>query len=98
MGTTKNPQIIHLTQSWSEEEKKKFIQFFTTKKNNFVWSNYDMSGLDTNLIMHHLSISPSIKLVKQKLRKMHPHIALLVKVELKNLLKATFIQAIDYAN
>lgn len=55
-----------------------------------------MLGLDTELIMHHLSIAPEVKPVKQKLRKMHPHVALLVKVELEKLLKANFIKAIDY--
>ena len=56
-----------------------------------------MLGLDTNLIMHHLSIAPGVKPVKQKLRKMHPHIALLVKAELEKLLAAKFIRAIAYA-
>ena len=56
-----------------------------------------MPGLDTNLMMHHLSIAPGVKPVKQKLRKMHPHIALLVKVELEKLLGAKFIRAIAYA-
>lgn len=56
-----------------------------------------MSSLDINLIMHNLSISPYIKLVKKKLRKMHPHVSLLAKEELEKLLSAKFIQAIDYA-
>ena len=56
-----------------------------------------MPGLDTNLIKHHLSIALGVKLVKKKLRKMHPHIALLVKVELEKILGAKFIRAIDYA-
>ena len=56
-----------------------------------------MHGLDPNLIMHHLSIAPGVKPVKQKLCKMHPHIALLVKAELEKLLKAVFIRVIDYA-
>ena len=56
-----------------------------------------MPGLDPYLIMHHFSIAPGIKPVKQKLRKMHPHVALLVKAELEKLLKAGFVRAIDYA-
>ena len=56
-----------------------------------------MLGLDPDLIMHHLSIALGIKLVKQKLHKMHPHVALLVKAKLDKLLKAGFIRAIDYA-
>ena len=55
-----------------------------------------MPGLDIDLIMHHLSISPGVKSVKQKLRKMDPHVALLVKAELEKLLSANFIKAIDY--
>ena len=55
-----------------------------------------MLGLDTELIMHHLSIAPGVKIVKHNLRKMHPHVALLVKAELEKLLKANFIRAIDY--
>ena len=55
-----------------------------------------MLGLDPDLIMHHLSIAPRIKLVKQKLHKIHPHVALLVKSKLEKLLKAGFIRAIDY--
>ena len=54
-----------------------------------------MLGLDPNLIMHQLSIAPSIKLVKQKLHKMHPHVALPVKAKLEKLLKASFIRTID---
>ena len=54
-----------------------------------------MLGLDTKLIMHHLSIAPRVKPVKLKLKNMHPHVALLVKVELEKLLNANIIRAID---
>lgn len=55
-----------------------------------------MPGIDLELIMHYLSLLLGVKPVKHKLRKMHPHIALLVKVELKKLLDAGFIRPIDY--
>ena len=55
-----------------------------------------MPGLDIDLIMHHLSISPDVKPVKKKLRKMQPHVALLVKEKLEKLLSANIIRAIDY--
>ena len=56
-----------------------------------------MPGLDTELIMHHLSIVADFKPDKKKLKKMHPHVTLLVNAELEKLLKANFIRAIDYA-
>ena len=46
--------------------------------------------------MHHLSIALGVKPIKKKLRKMHPHIALLVKAELEKLLGEKFIRAIAY--
>lgn len=45
-----------------------------------------MPGLDPDLVMHHLSLPQGAKLVKQKLRKMHPHVALLVKEKLQKFL------------
>lgn len=47
--------------------------------------------------MHHLSIAPRAKPVKQKLRKTIPHVAIFVKIELKIILDIRFIQPIDYA-
>ena len=55
-----------------------------------------MPRLDPNLIMHHLSIALVVKPVKQKLKKVHPHVTLLVKDELEKLLKVSFIHATNY--
>ena len=78
------------------EEKEEFTKFFQSKKINFAWKYSDMPGLYPNLVMHHLSNAPSIKPIKHKLQKMHPHVALLIKAKLENLLKDGFIRAIDY--
>ena len=56
-----------------------------------------MLGLDPGLVLHHLPLKLGVKLVKKKLRKMHPQVALLVKDELKKLLDVDFIRLIDYA-
>lgn len=53
--------------------------------------------LDPDLIRHHLNVSPGANPVKQKLRKMHPHIDLLVKAELKKLLDVGFIRPVAYS-
>ena len=57
---------------------------------------FGYASLDTQLIMHHLSISPGVKPIKQKLRKMHPRVVLLVKAKLEKLLSDNFIRDIDY--
>jgi len=96
IGTEEQPKIIHFAKSLTPPEKTRFVPFFKKKRGSFAWSYADMPGLDPNLILHHLPLDPGVKLVKQKLRKMHPHIALLVKEELKKLLDVGFIRAIDY--
>ena len=79
LGTDEAPQMVHLAQSLSSQEKEAYTKFLREKKINFAWTYSNMLGLDTNLIMHHLSIALGVKPIKKKLRKMHPHIALLVK-------------------
>ena len=86
-----------MAESLSPTEKEAYTQFLQRKKINFAWTYSNMPRLDINLIMHHLSIAPNVKPVKQKLRKMHPHIALLVKAKLEKLLGEKFIRAIAYA-
>lgn len=88
---------MQLVASLIAEKVLKFTEFLKENHINFSWSYADMLGLDPNLIMHHLSINTGVRPVKQKLRKMHPHIALLVKEELKKLLDVGFIWSIDYA-
>lgn len=55
-----------------------------------------MPRLDLDLVMHHLSLPLEGKPIKQKFRKMHPHVALLVKVEWQKLLNIGFIRVVYY--
>jgi hypothetical protein len=55
-----------------------------------------MPGLDPKLV-HYLAVDPKAKLVKKKLCKMYPKVALLVKEELEKLLYVKVIHSIDYS-
>lgn len=96
LGVPNNPKIIHFVASLSQEEKHKFVKFFLEKQIKFAWSYADMPGLDPEPVLHHLPLKPGEKPVKQKLRKMHPQVTLLVKIELKKLLIVGLIRSIDY--
>jgi len=56
-----------------------------------------MPSIATNLVVHNLGLKDDAKPIKQKLRKMNPTIALMVKEELQKILYAKFIQPIDYS-
>ena len=57
-------------------------EFLQKDKVNFAWTYKYMPSLDIDLVVHHLTVDPKIKPVKQKLHKMHPKVALLVKEKL----------------
>ena len=82
LGIEDNPQITYIATTLILEEQEAMTKFLRKGKINFAWTYKDMPSLDTTLVVHHLKIDPKIKPVKQKLHKMHPKVALLVKVEL----------------
>lgn len=96
IGTSKDTKILHYVASLSNKERKEFMEIFKQRQINFAWSYADMLGINPDLIMHHLNMDLKAKPIKQKIRKMHPHIALLVKTELKKLLDVGFIRPVAY--
>ncbi|KAH9293918.1 hypothetical protein KI387_040878, partial [Taxus chinensis] len=96
IGTSEDPRIIKVGQSLNPQELGDFTTFLSKHRQAFAWSYEDMPGLDPDIVVHNIVTLPNIKPVKQKLRKMHPRVALLVKEELQRLLSANFIQPIDY--
>lgn len=79
IGNDETMKTVHLVESLTNQERPNFIKFFTERQINFVWSYVDMLGIDPKLIMHHLSLPTRVKPIKQKLRKMHLYISILVK-------------------
>ncbi|KAH9323557.1 hypothetical protein KI387_018196 [Taxus chinensis] len=96
IGLEEQPRIIKLGASLSAQEQKIFVEILKEYADIFAWTYADMPGLDPELVVHNLIVHPDAKPVKQKLRKMHPKVALLVKEELEKLLAADFIKPIDY--
>jgi hypothetical protein len=50
-----------------------------------------MSGLDPKVVVYHLEFYIEEKIVKDKLRKIHPHIEIFIKIELQKVLGVQFI-------
>ena len=87
-------EITHITYIATSLPPKKanlLIEVLCKNVGHFAWSYQDMLGLDPKLVVHHLALDLGAKPVKQKLQKMHPKVALLVKEELEKLLEAKII-------
>ena len=66
------PQIVKIGTSLSLTERRALIELLTEYKDIFAWSYEDMSGLDTDMLVHHIPTYPHTKEVKQKLRRLRP--------------------------
>ena len=55
-----------------------------------------MSGLDSSIAKHHLPILPHARLVKHKLRRLHPRWSLQVKEEIQKQLSVGFLPVVKY--
>ena len=89
------PLITYIAASLPQEQANLLIEVLWENIGRFAWSYQDMPGLDPKLVVHHLIVDPKIKIVLQKLRKMHPNVALLVKAKLEKILEANVICPID---
>jgi len=81
----------------NEQEKKelKIGTLVTTKERNilvsllheytdvFAWTYADMPGLDTNIVVHKISLIEGSKLVKQKTKRIRPDMLLKVKAKIQ---------------
>ncbi|XP_059068484.1 uncharacterized protein LOC131858993 [Cryptomeria japonica] len=56
-----------------------------------------MFGIDESIVIHNIILHSNDKPVKKKIRKINPKAYLLVKTEIKKLLKVIFIRLIDYS-
>ena len=62
----------------------------------FSWSYKDIPSLDSSILQHHMPILPHARLVKKKLRRLHPQWSLQVKEEIRKQLSIGFLSVVEY--
>ena len=65
-------------------------------KEVFAWSYEDMPGIDTYILQHCIPTNPTIKLVKQKLRRMKLEWTLKIKEEVEKQYNVGFLRLVNY--
>ena len=78
---------VQLTKQQTTEYAALVVEF----RDIFAWSYEDLKGIPPHIAMHSIPLEPNTILVRQKERRMNPHLQLLVKAELEKLLRAGFI-------
>lgn len=97
IGSLEIPRLVHISKSLSQDQADLLFEVLRENIGQFAWSYQDMPGLDPKLVVHHLAVDPKIKPVRQKLKKVHPKVVLLVKAELERMLATKVIRPIDYS-
>ena len=83
-GVPNQPKEIRIGSSLSPDERSRLIDLLRSYLDAFAWSYEDMPSLDPSIVQHHLPILPHARLVKQKLRRLHPRWSLQVKEEIQS--------------
>ena len=70
--------------------KSRLIELLKEYMDIFSWSYQDMLGLDIDIVEHRLPLKPECPPVKQKLRRIHPDMAVKIKEEVLKQINAGF--------
>ena len=79
------------------EERTQLCNVLRLNADVFAWTHADMIGISPTHASHRLNVSPSAKLVMQKMRRFHPDRHLVIQAEVDNLLQNGFIRAVKYS-
>lgn len=96
LNTEDQPQMVKIGTTLSSEERRVMIELLTQCKDIFAWSYEDMPGLDTDMVVHHLTIIPGMRPVIQKLCKLRPEWSLKVHDEVIKQYEAGFLMVTNY--
>ena len=82
VGSREDPRPIKVGNVLDSQERKEFIDLVREFRDLFAWS-YNNKNYDKNIIQHAIPLEENVKPHLQKLRKVNPKLAPLVKKELR---------------
>jgi hypothetical protein len=80
----------------TSKEREKLIALLRDYVDVFAWSYENMSGLETNIIVHRVPLVEGCKPVKKKLRRTYPDVLIKVKAEIGKQWNAGFLEVVTY--
>jgi len=95
LGTDDEPKMIQVGNTLTTSEKDALVALLIEFKEVFAWSYEDMLGIDIDIVRHCIPTDPTIKRIKQKLRRMKPEWTLKIK-EVEKQFNAGFLKVVNY--
>ena len=81
LETDDEPKMIQVGNTLTTSKKDALVALLIEFKEVFAWSYKDM--IDTDIVQHYIPTDPTMKPVKQKLRRMNPEWTLKIKEEIE---------------
>ena len=96
LGTDDEPKMIQVGNTLTILEKDALVALLTEFKEVFAWLYEDMPGIDTDIVQHYIPTDPTMKPIKQKLRRMKQEWTLKIKEEVEKQYNAGFLRVVNY--
>ena len=87
--------MIQLGNTLTSSEKDALVALLIEFKEVFAWSYEDMPWIDTDIVQHYIPTDPTMKLVKQKLRRMKLEWTLKIKEEVEKQYNARVFRVVN---
>ena len=87
--------MIQVGNTLTSSEKDALVALQTEFKKVFAWSYEEIPGIDTDIVQYCIPTDPTIKPVKQKLRRMKPKWTLKIKEEVEKLYNTGFLRVVN---
>ena len=84
LGTDDKPKMIQVGNTLTTLEKDALVVVLIEFKEVFAWSYEDRPRIDIDIVQHCIPTNPTMKPVKQKLRRIKPEWTLKIKEEVEN--------------
>ena len=88
--------MIQVGNTLTSSEKDALVALLTEFKEVFAWSYEDMPGIDIDIVQHCIITDPTMKPVKQKLRRMKLEWTLKIKEEVEKQYNEGFLRVVNY--
>ena len=96
LGTDDEPKMVQMGNTLTASKIDALVTLLKEFKEVFAWSYEDMPGINTDIVQYYISTDPTMKQVKQKLRRKQLEWTLKVKEKVERQYNAGFSRMVNY--
>ncbi|KAI5340165.1 hypothetical protein L3X38_019439 [Prunus dulcis] len=96
LGTNEDPRPIFVSALLNPSEEESYHQLLFEYRDVFAWTYKEMPGLNPKVAVHHLTVKPGTRPIKQTQRRFRRKLLSQIEAEVDKLITAGFIREVKY--